>query len=86
MEHSYNFTQEDLDFAIQLAKIGNVHLYSSQVKLSSHNTSALNFKESFPAGIKFPKNWGIEYMNGNERGISVTFNVTQENEIVTIVV
>lgn len=78
---TYSFLKEDLDFVLELAKVGHVHLLSDQVTLLSEK-NGLSFKtygndsEKGCDGLKLPDNWFIEgiYTKG-EQSLSITFRV-----------
>jgi hypothetical protein len=79
---TYNFSGKDLAFVNELAKIGYIHLCSSQVLLMSANErDGINFKdygnETMGAceGLVLPENWNIEGIYHDEKFIKVTFGV-----------
>ena len=79
----HSFTKQDLEFAMELAKVGHVHLLSNQITLtdvkgSSSSNLNLQFKEygdNGCDGMKLPDNWLIEEIYASERGLSITFGV-----------
>lgn len=76
---TYRFSEADLKFAIELAKIGDVHLLSDQVTLKSHdNKSNLSFKEygdNGSDGLQIPANWFIEWIGSKGDIVNVTFGI-----------
>lgn len=74
---SYDFSDEDLLFVIQLAKVGSVHTLSSQVVLTSK--TSIEFKENVGEhkcpGLRLPENWVIEYISAHEEQVHITFKV-----------
>lgn len=83
---SYRFTKEDMDFVLELSKIGYVKLLSCQVSLVSDD-KGLSFKEWSSSdeslrcdGLSLPDNWVIEGIWFRENGISVTFGVSAPEE------
>jgi hypothetical protein len=79
---SYTFNKEDLAFVLELAKVGHVHLLSSQVTLTSYGDSnrfGFTFKEFGNEveciGLKMPDNWCIEGIYCREYQMAITFGV-----------
>jgi hypothetical protein len=85
---SYDYSQADYDFILQLSKVGYVHLLSSQVSFmderagrrESHGFSfknySINNNESCD-GFKLPDNWLIEHISSDENKLSITFKVSK---------
>jgi hypothetical protein len=79
----FDFTNEDLQFVIELAKVGHVHLLSNQVSLISikeyDETASLEFKDIMGkekcAGLQLPANWVIEWVGSSKNRLSITFGV-----------
>lgn len=84
---SYEFSKSDLEFVLELAKVGHVHLLSNQVSLVSiketgQSSSSLSFKEWTGSdesnkcdGMQLPSNWVIEYIGASDNKLHVTFGV-----------
>lgn len=80
---TFDFTDDDLLFVIELAKVGHVSLLSNQVSLISKpgysETNNLNFKDSMGKykcnGLQLPANWCIEWIGVNNNILHVTFGV-----------
>ena len=86
---SFDLSEKDYAFAIELAKIGHVHFLSSQVvfkderfgkKEDAHSISVPRNGTNVK-GFTFPKNWLVEYIIANEYGISITFKVEKEESV-----
>lgn len=86
---SYDFSQADYDFILQLSKVGYVHCLSSQVvfmddragrRETNHSFSfknySINNNESCD-GFKLPDNWLIEHISSDENKLSITFKVSK---------
>ena len=77
---SFTFTKDDLDYVLQLAKVGHVNLLSSQVSLITKDKS-FNFKvynddkNKECKGLTMPSNWCIEFIGTSENFICITFGV-----------
>jgi len=77
----YDFSDEDLAVAIELAKIGSVRLLSNQVTLKSDKNAGLLFKDSSEndnkklEGLKLPQNWVIEWIGASDGCASITFRI-----------
>lgn len=89
---SYDFTKADLEFVLELAKVGHVHLLSSQVSLcvfkdydNSIGFSFVDYTGNEKCnGLTLPSNWTIEsiYATGHHQitgvqKLSITFKVTR---------
>lgn len=80
---TYDFTKEDYDFVIELAKVGHVSLLSNQVSLISKpgysDSGSLDFKDNMGGkkcpGLQLPANWCIEWVGVNNNILHVTFGV-----------
>jgi hypothetical protein len=76
---SYDFSEADLQFAMELAKVGFVNLSSSQVTLRS--SKGLQFKDYGSddkcEGLVLPPNWAIEsiYHSEESKSVGVLFSV-----------
>jgi hypothetical protein len=81
---SYRFSHDDLDFVLELAKVGSVRLCSSQVTLLSDRDKGFQFKQYADAdkciGLTMPSNWIIEGIYCSEKHISITFGVDTPTE------
>lgn len=75
----YSFSKEDLEFALELAKVGQICLLSSQVCLQSTKNAPILFTDSAGEtvcdGLQLPSNWLIEGIYQDDQYISVTFGV-----------
>ena len=79
----YHFSKEDLEFIIELVKVGYVHMLSSQVTL--HSRKCIQFKEFSGDndgcdGLKLPENWIVEGIYGEPIGqydadVKITFGI-----------
>jgi hypothetical protein len=71
----YSLTQKDKMFAMELAKIGHVHLLSNQVSLKSKDS--IQFKDYLDGvkGLILPDNWVIEYIGYSDGMVHMTFGV-----------
>jgi len=83
----YHFSEADLKFVLELAKVGSVHLLSSQVSLTSRKESStlnLTFKDYGGTegkscdGLKLPDNWVIENIYSSGDVLSVLFGVKKD--------
>lgn len=82
---SYDFTQDDMAFVLELAKVGHVHLLSNQVSLICVRESCaggpfLSFKDHRNddedcLGLEMPEDWYLEYVGANDRELKMTFRV-----------
>lgn len=80
---TYRFSESDLKFVCELAKVGHVHLLSEQVSLITIATSgdlSLSFKDYGTEGreclgLKMPDNWVIEWVGAGDKFLKVTFGV-----------
>lgn len=86
---SYDFSEADLRFVIELAKVGHVHLLSKQVSLTKESgydeSASINFTDIINKekcdGLQLPSNWVIEWIGCSKKGVCVTFGV---KKVVTI--
>ena len=79
----YIFSKEDLDFVLELAKVGGVNLLSSQVRLISEK-EGFSFKEYHNDGggcdgLKIPENWVIEFIGRKGENTAITFGVKKNS-------
>lgn len=82
----YQFSDSDCKFIIQLAKIGEVHLLSKQVRLTSYNNENLAFLDYGDGngslaclGMTLPDGWIIEGVHVNKFGFPVViFGVNRD--------
>jgi hypothetical protein len=82
---NYRFSESDLQFVLELAKCGHVHLLSNQVSMidvrSSGNRPNFTFKEYGITdmvgceGLKMPENWVIEGIYTDDNSLNITFGV-----------
>lgn len=80
---SYRFSESDLKFVCELAKVGHVHILSEQVSLMSQSVSgdtSLSFKDYGTGdreclGLSLPDNWVIEWIGASDKFLKVTFGV-----------
>ncbi len=77
---TYTFSEDDLKFVLELAKVGFVNLSSSQVVLVTRGSDkSINFKTHGGTqeclGLILPDNWVIEYISATDHGIHITFGV-----------
>jgi hypothetical protein len=85
---SYDFSKEDYEFVIELAKVGHVHLLSNQVALITEpgysESSSLTFKDNMgdrkSPGLVLPPNWCIEWIGGSEKSLRVIFGVKKDKQ------
>jgi hypothetical protein len=79
---SYIFSQEDKEFAMELAKVGSVHFLSTQVSLEScKRTDNIDFKEwnaEGSLGLKMPDNWVIQWVGYHDGRVSITFGISKK--------
>lgn len=75
----YGFSTSDLEFVLEIAKVGHVHLLSNQVSLLTDQT--FSFKEYGEEeskkcdGLKIPDNWAIEHIGKKDNYLYITFGV-----------
>lgn len=83
---SYTFTEADLEFVLELSKVGHVHLLSSQVELylgKDIGSNGVSFVDGYGSdskcpGLTLPSGWVIEGIWYREKGVSVTFRVIHD--------
>lgn len=81
----YIFSEADLQFILELAKVGHVNLLSSQVSFialgSSSSKPHFSFKdygcEVKCDGLQMPPNWVIEGIYTGENTLKITFGVSK---------
>lgn len=88
---TYTHSQADLQFVLELAKVGHVHLLSSQVSLiSEKRNSEISFKdwgsvgEKECKGLKIPENWHIEYIGIVDEALHITFGVSKHEIVASV--
>lgn len=89
---SYDFNEADLQFVVELAKVGHVHLLSNQVSLITtreyDENASMEFKDIMSEekcdGLRLPHNWCIEWIGSSKKGISITFGVKKVLSIILI--
>lgn len=80
---NYELNAEDINFSVQLAKVGSVHLLSSQVLLTATGNKGLKFHECSSLGVicdglQLPSAWSIENIITNTDGkVEVLFIVNR---------
>lgn len=81
---NYELNAEDINFSVQLAKVGSVHLLSSQVLLTATENKGLKFQECSSSGVvcdglQLPSSWSIESIFTNTDGkVEVLFRVNRK--------
>lgn len=76
-------SEADLKAALELAKIGYVRIFTSQISVRADSESGLKFKEygSNKEGFSVPSNWVIEWAGCYDGRASFTFGLRDtENE------
>jgi hypothetical protein len=78
----YTFSPADLEFVLELAKVGHVHLLSSQVSLTGFDGKWFSFKDFGDShttcnGLQLPPNWVIEWVGFSGDIIKITFGVAK---------
>lgn len=82
---NYELNAEDINFSVQLAKIGSVHLLSSQVLLTAIGEKGLSFYECSSSGVvcyglELPNSWSIESIFSNTDGkVEVLFRINHRS-------
>lgn len=86
---TYNFSDSDLKFIIQLAKVGKVNILSNQICLTSCENQKLVFldygrgesNERACDGMTLPDGWIIEGIYTEKDGCpSITFGIDHNNK------
>ena len=82
---NYAFSEADLKFVLELAKVGYVHLLSNQVSLLSNKGDGLSFThysndpDKKVDGLKLPDNWLVEGIYASDTvGVKVLFKVNKQ--------
>lgn len=81
---NYELNAEDINFSVQLAKVGSVHFLSSQVILTAAEGKGLKFHECNSSGViceglKLPDSWIIERIFINTDGkVEVVFKINNK--------
>lgn len=70
----YHFSKSDLDFILSLAKIGHVHMLSSQVILTDSGRG-ISPKNIIGQSLKLPENWRIEWVSASNDKVNITFEI-----------
>ena len=76
MQPTYYFNKHDIEFIIELAKIGFVNVLTTRVVLKSSPCGEINPKKTSGHDLKLPDNWRIEQMCIRDNSVQITFRIS----------